>query len=116
MDEVVIILKFFLWFIKSDIELIYETCWYGNAEKIDGFRLYSKKPFSKSYQWCGVIGLEYTYKILSLIQNAIKKNNKAVILEIDHGIGYEKIYIWKGSLRKAEQQIFSMIKEIQRQY
>lgn len=110
------ILKEILWFIKSDIEIKYRTCWYGKDEKIDGFRLYSKRPFSKAYQWSGTIGLEYTYQLLSLIQRTIKEKRKALIIEISHGYWYEKIYIWKGSLKKAEQQIFKMIKELQKQY
>jgi len=110
------ILKDILWFIKSDIEIKYETCWYGKDEKIDGFRFYSKRPFSRSYQWSATIGLEYTYPILSLIQKTIKERKKALMIEISHGCGYERIYIWKYSLKKAEQQIFKMIKELQKQY
>ena len=106
-----------IWFIKSDIEIKYETCWYGKDEKIDGFRFYSKIPFSRSYQLSGTIGLEYTYQILSLIQKTIKERKKALIIEISHGCGvYERIYIWKDSLKKAEQQISKMIKELQKQY
>lgn len=103
-------------FMKSDIEIHYDTCWYGKENKIEGFYFYSKKPFSKTYQWCGTIGLDYTYEILSLIQSTLKENKKALLLEISHGSWYERIYIWKGSLKKAEEQIFNMIEEVQKQY
>jgi Xanthosine triphosphate pyrophosphatase len=105
-----------LWFIRSDIELRYDTCWYGKTEKIDGFKFYSKRPLSKSYQFHSTIGLEYTYPIYSLIQDGIKHKRKAVAIEVGLGFGYETIYIWKGSFKKAEEQMSQMIKKIQQQY
>ena len=36
------ILKDLLWFVKSDVELKFETCLYDRVEKIDGFKFYSK--------------------------------------------------------------------------
>ena len=104
-------------FIKSDIELRTTTVWdLDGKEKIDGFYFMSKQPFSKSYQWHAAIGLEYTYKILSHIQNGIKEKKRGILIEISRGMWYERVYIWRGSFKKAERQIFDMIKEIQHQY
>lgn len=105
-----------VWFMKSDVKIETQTCWYERTEKIDSFMFYTKKPFSKAYQYHAAIGLEYTYKILELIQRGIRDENKAIHLAINSGMGRENIYIWKSSLRKAEEQMFSMIKEIQGQY
>ncbi|MEK3975522.1 hypothetical protein [Psychrobacillus sp. FSL K6-1267] len=102
--------------ITSDVKLIKDTCWYDSVEKIDGFKFYTKRPFSNSYQWHAVIGLEYTYEILSLIQDGIKNKRKAILIEIQSGWGRERVYIWRGSFKKAEKQIFEMIKELQQQY
>lgn len=113
------ILKELMWYVKSDVELKYTTCWYnenGLVEKIDGFRFYSKRPFSRSYQWCGTIGLENTYGILSVLQQARKECKQAVLLELRVGLGVERLHIWKGSFLKAEEQLFCMIKKIQEQY
>lgn len=109
-------MKNLLWYIKSDIELKLETCWYDGVEKIDGFYFYSKKPLSKSYQFHSTIGLENTYKILSLIQKAIKNKKRAIHLQVACGLGTENIYIWKGSLMKAEELMQTMIKQIQKQH
>ena len=94
----------------------YETCWYNGVEKIDGFKFYSKKPFSRSYQYHSTIGLEYTYPILELISNAIKDKSIVVQLEIISGWGKEYVYIWRDSLKKAEKLMLKMIKQIQKQY
>lgn len=113
------LLEDLLWFVKSDVELKYTTCWYdenGLVEKIDGFRFYSKRPFSRSYQWCGSIGLENTYGIISVLQQARKERKKAVLFEIRVGSGVEILHIWRGSFKKAEEQIFEMIKKLQVQY
>lgn len=107
------------WYVKSDVELRCTTCWYdenGLVEKIDGFRFYSKRPFSTSYQVCGNISLESTYDIISLIREAIEKRRKAVALELRVGAGTERLFIRKGSFRKCEEQLFEMIKQIQAQY
>jgi len=37
-------------------------------------------------------------------------------IEVSGGAWREDIYIWKGSLKKAEKLIFEMIKQIQEQY
>lgn len=105
-----------LWYIKSDVEIKYETCWYGRENKIEGFKFYSKKPFSRSYQYHATIGLDNTYKILKMIQDTRKEKMRALMLQVGRGMGYEKVYIWKGSLDKAEKLIFNMIKKIQEQY
>ena len=104
------------WYIESDVELKVETCWYGKEEKIDGFKFYSKRPFSKSYQCHATIGLENTYGILSLFQKTIRNGGRAAQLQVSSGWGREDIYIWKGSLKKAETPMFEMIKEIPTQY
>lgn len=105
-------------YIKSDVKLVTEEFWdHVNMEKkIDGFRLYSKDPLSNAYQVCGVIGLDYTYKLLELINDAIKNKRRAIRIDLSHGIGYERLFIWKGSFRKLEEQIFEMIAELQKQY
>lgn len=105
-----------LGFIQSDVELKLSTCSDNGVEKVTGFKFYSKAPLSKSYQYHATIGLENTYKILSLIQNAIKHKNRAVQIQISSGIASETIHIWKGSLKKAELQMEDMIKQIQVQY
>lgn len=113
-------MKWMLWFIKSDIEIKFETCWYPEGDKlvnkIDGFKFYSKNPFSKKYKYHATIGLENTYTILSLIQDGIKNKRKAVRLDVTGGWGREYIYIWKGSYKKAEDEMFKMIKLLQEQY
>ncbi|MBD1379085.1 hypothetical protein [Metabacillus arenae] len=109
-------LKNLIWFFKSDIQLKTDTCWYGKDEKIEGFYFYSKRPFSKSYQYHSVIGLNYTYDLLFLIQDAIKNKRKAVLIEVSSGYGIEKVYMYKSSLKKAEKQMLKLIKEIQEQY
>lgn len=103
-------------YIKSDLLLRYDTCWYGKDEKIEGFYFMSKSPMSKSYQWHAVLGLDMTYRILGLIQKGIKHKSKLVTLSIRGGMGVETVKIWRGSFKKAETQILTMIKEIQRQY
>lgn len=109
-------IKYLTWFIRSDVELKTETCWCDGVDRIDGFKFYSKEPFSKVYQYHSTIGLENTYNILFLIQNAIKNNKKAICLDITSGCGRETIYIWRSSLVKAEKQIMEMISGIQKQY
>lgn len=110
------ILKDIIWFIKSDVELKTQTCWYGKEEKIDGFCFYSKRPLSKSYQYHASIGLQYTYPVLNLISEGVKKKRKAVMIDISSGWGREKLYIWNGSLKKAEKVMQDMISKIQEQY
>ena len=93
------------------------TVWgLDGRERIDGFYFYSKKPFSRSYQWHATIGLENTYTILKAIQKAIEIKARALPIEINGGLGIERVLIWKGSLRKAEKQMFEMIRKIQKQY
>ncbi|WP_442636532.1 hypothetical protein [Rossellomorea marisflavi] len=104
------------WYIKSDVEVKYETCWYDRVEKIDGYKFYTKKPFSKSYQYHATLGLESTYNILNLIQKTIKTKRKAAHIQVSGGLGRENVFIWKGSLQKAEIQMLDMIKKIQKQY
>lgn len=105
-----------LYFLRSDIKIRTHTCWYGNVEKIDGFSFISKSPFSFSRQWSREIPLDYTYPLLALIQDAMENRKRAVVIEISFGIGYEKIIIWKRSLKKAEKQLFDMIRKLQEQY
>ncbi|HLR72032.1 MAG TPA: hypothetical protein VK085_11475 [Pseudogracilibacillus sp.] len=103
-------------YIKSDIELKTTTVWMDGKERIDGFYFYSKTPFSKLFQWHSSIGLENTYTILKAIQKAIKIKARVLPIEISSGMGIERVYIWRGSLKKAEKQMFEMIKKIQKQY
>jgi hypothetical protein len=113
------LIEWIRWYVRSDIELEYTTCWHNEnelVEKIDGFCFYSKKPFSRSYQWCSTLPLEATYPVLSMIQEALKERRKAALLEIRSGLGVERMFIWKGSLKKAERQLNEMIKQIQKQY
>jgi len=109
------IIKKAIWFVKSDVELQIKTDWFKGKRYIDSFYFYSKKPFSKSYQYHSSIGLENTYKVLELIQKSIKRKSKA-LLQIYGSLGREDVYIYKGSLKKAEKQMFEMIKKIQKQY
>jgi len=109
------IIKKAIWFVKSDVELQIKTDWFKGKRYIDSFYFYSKKPFSKSYQYHSSIGLENTYKVLELIQKSIKRKSK-VLLQIYGSLGREDVYIYKGSLKKAEKQMFEMIKKIQKQY
>src|SRR5690554_2666419 len=101
-------IKRLLWYIKADIILKTDSYWYNGKNYIDGFYFYVKRPFSKSYQWHAVIGLENTYNILKLIQESIREKKKALILDIQSGLGYERIVIWKGSFKKAENELFKM--------
>lgn len=110
-----VIIKKAIWFVKSDVELQTETYWFKGKEYIDSFYFYSKKPFSKSYQYHASIGLENTYKVLELIQKSIKRKNK-ILLQIYGSLGREDVYIYKDSLKKAERQMLEMIKRIQKQY
>lgn len=110
-----VIIKEAIWFVKSDVELQTETYWFKGKEYIDSFYFYSKKPFSKSYQYHASIGLENTYKVLELIQKSIKRKSR-VLLQIYGSLGREDVYIYKGSLKKAEKQMLEMIKRIQKQY
>lgn len=116
----IIIIKKLLWFIFSDVKLIHtECCDIINDEmknRIDGFYFYTKYPFSKSYQYHSAIGLNYTYEILKSIQDSIKQKQRALLIEVSVGMGIERIYIWKGSFKKAEKQMLDMIKKIQEQY
>ncbi len=111
------LLKEILWYMRSDIRLKTTTIWdLDRKERIDGFYFQSKRPFSRSYQWHATVGLENTYKILSLIQSAMKEKKKGALIEITGGMGRERVVIWKDSLAKAESLIFEMIREIQQQY
>lgn len=110
-------LKKILWYIRSDVELMTTTVWGIDGKKrIDGFYFYTKKPFSKSYQWCSTVGLEYTYPILSLLQSSMKEKKKAFVLKISVGMGYERMVILRSSYKKLENQMTDMIKQIQQQY
>lgn len=109
------IIKKAIWFVKSDVELQTKTYWLKGKEYVDSFYFYSKKPFSKSYQYHASIGLENTYKVLELIQKSIKRKSKA-LLQIYGSLGREDVYIYKDSLKKAEKQMLEMIKKIQKQY
>lgn len=104
-------------YIKSDIELKTTTL-HGldYKERIDGFYFRSKRPLTRSYQWHATIGLENTYQILKAIQESIRDGEKALKISISSSMGDEMVYIWKGSLKKAEKQMLEMINKIQKQY
>lgn len=109
-------LKKIKWYVKADIQLMTEKCWYGKEEKIDSFYFYSKQPFSKAYQYHAPIGLQDTYRVLTLLQFAIKKKSKVVRIGVRGRMGKETLSIHKEVLRKAESDMLEMIENIQKQY
>ncbi|QZA69563.1 hypothetical protein 035JT004_64 [Bacillus phage 035JT004] len=103
-------------YIKSDVELGTTTVWEDGKQRIDGFYFYSKAPFSRSYQYHGAIGLDYTYLVLQKIDESITKNKSGLQLTIRDGPATERIKIHKGSLQKARDLMYQMIEEVQKQY
>lgn len=110
------LLKRVVRYIKSDVEMETTKVWEEGKQRIDGFYFYSKAPFSRSYQYHGSIGLDYTYPVLQKIDEAITKNKSGFQLIIRDGPARERIKIHKGSLQKARDLMYQMIEEVQKQY
>jgi len=113
---VILIFEYLMWYIRSDIELVTTTVWgIDRKERIDGFYFRSKRPFSNAYQWHGTLSLLSTYPLIKSMDKAIK-NKRNLSFVINSGLGREKVTIWKGSMKRARELMFEMVKKLQEQY
>lgn len=101
------------WYTTSDVQLIRETYRSNGVIIPDGFYFQSKKQFSKAYQYHAVIGIEDISKIEKVIGVGIKKKSKSVELSIRSGMGRETVHLWRGSLKKAQNDLQKLISDVE---
>lgn len=93
--------KRYIWYLKSDVDLIINKVWTDGVEEPDTFFFYSKKPRDKRYQFHAESKIEDLHKIKDLLERSIAANKKGIILVIKGGIGREEVEIHEGSMEKA---------------